>query len=96
MKYWEVEFACDNTWSMSNVWSVYYAQSHKPTDIEINQILGRPGIKRVIRVLEVTKEEFYDNAIDYFKTEREVEHGAEMDTGKRAATGKGHPSIMLQ
>ena len=66
MKFWEVEFECDDSWSSTNVWSVFYVQNYTPTEIQINEILKRKGIDKMIRVLEVTDDEFYDDAQDYF------------------------------
>ena len=66
MKFWEVEFECDDSWSITNVWSVFYVQNYTPTEIQINEILKRKGIEKMIRVLEITEDEFYDDAQDYF------------------------------
>lgn len=66
MKFWEVEFECDDSWSVTNVWSVFYVQNYTPTEIQINEILKRKGIEKMIRVLEITEDEFYDDAQDYF------------------------------
>lgn len=66
MRFWEVEFECDDSWSETNVWSVFYVQNYTPTEIQINEILKRKGIEKMIRVLEITEDEFYDDAQDYF------------------------------
>ena len=66
MRFWEVEFECDDSWSITNVWSVFYVQNYTPTEIQINEILKRKGIEKMIRVLEITEDEFYDDAQDYF------------------------------
>lgn len=66
MRFWEVEFECDDSWSATNVWSVFYVQNYTPTEIQINEILKRKGIEKMIRVLDITEDEFYDDAQDYF------------------------------
>lgn len=75
MKYYEAEFECDNSWSITNVWSVFYVQNHEPTETQINKILDRKGINKIIRVMEVTEDEFYDNANDYvFDVPKKIEN----------------------
>lgn len=66
MRFWEVEFECDDSWSITNVWSVFYVQNYTPTEIQINEILKRKGIEKMIRVLEITEDEFYNDVQDYF------------------------------
>lgn len=46
MRFWEVEFECDDSWSATNVWSVFYVQNYTPTEIQINEILKRKGIEK--------------------------------------------------
>ena len=74
IKFWKVEFECDYSWSATNVWSVFYVQNHEPTETQINKILDRKGISKMIQVIEVTEDEFYDNANDYvFDVSKEIE-----------------------
>lgn len=84
MKYYEAEFECDNSWSINNIWSVFYVQNHDPTKLQINEVLNRKGINKIIRVIEVTEDDFYNNANDYvFDVPKETEDQIKQLLAKR-------------
>lgn len=65
MKYWEIEFECDDSWSISGIYSFFVKNETEPTIEDIKSIYGispnNDGLGNIIRIIDITNElEYYD------------------------------------
>jgi hypothetical protein len=60
MRYWEIEFECNDSWSISGIYSFFMRQENKPTLSDINDVIGvRPnddGLGELVRITDMTYE----------------------------------------
>ena len=54
MKYWEVEFECDDSWSVSGLYPFYFKQKDSPTEEQLKEYLNMHGIKKIVGIYDVT------------------------------------------
>lgn len=63
-RYWEIEFECDDSWSISGIYSFFMKQSGKPTEEDIKNVCGASqfadGLGKIVRVIEISEEEYYE------------------------------------
>lgn len=61
MKRWEIEFECDDSWSISGIYSLFMEQKTKPTIEDIKVMYGtypnENGLGNIVRIIDVTNEE---------------------------------------
>lgn len=65
MKYWEVEFECDDSWSISGIYSFFIKQENEPTVEDIKSAHGvypnYDGLGNIARIIDITNElEYYE------------------------------------
>lgn len=67
MKYWEVEFECDDSWSISGIYSFFMKQEVKPTIKDIKRVHGiypnENGLGNIVRIIDITDELDYIDGI---------------------------------
>ncbi len=60
MKYWEIEFECDDFWSVSGIYSFFMRQESEPTIKDIQDVHGvqpnNNGLGNIVRVIDITDE----------------------------------------
>lgn len=60
MKQWEIEFECDNSWSISGIYSFFLEQENKPTIEDIKRVHGitpnSDGLGNIARIIDITNE----------------------------------------
>ena len=58
MKYWEVEFECDDSWSISGTYSFFMRQETEPTIEDIKRVHGtysnENGLGSIVRIIDIT------------------------------------------
>lgn len=58
MKYWEIEFECDNSWSSSGAYSFFMKQENKPNEEDIERVLhiypNKNGLGNIIEIYDIT------------------------------------------
>ena len=58
MKYWEVEFECDDSWSINGIYSFYMRKETEPTIEDIKRVYGvypnYDGLGNIIRITDIT------------------------------------------
>lgn len=58
MKYWEVEFECDDSWSISGMYSFFMRKETEPTIEDINGYHGvspnNDGLGNIVRIIDIT------------------------------------------
>jgi hypothetical protein len=69
MKYWEVEFECDETYSMSGIYSFFVRLEKEPTMDDIKKAHGvyphSNGLGDIVRIINITDElEHYEEIPD--------------------------------
>lgn len=69
MKYWEIEFECDNSWSVSGRYSFFMRQLNKPTAEDFERVYGirqnEGGFGNVIGVYDITNDlQYYESIPD--------------------------------
>lgn len=65
MKYWEIEFECDDSWSISGAYSFFMKQKTEPTIEDIKRGCGihpnKEGLGNILRIIDITDDlEHYD------------------------------------
>lgn len=65
MKYWEIEFECDDSWSISGIYPFYIKQETEPTIKDIKNVHGispnNDGLGNIVRIIDITNElEYYE------------------------------------
>jgi len=67
MKYWEIEFECDNSWSISGIYSFFMKQENEPTIEDIKGLHGvhpnEDGLGNIVRIIDITDELEYIDGI---------------------------------
>ena len=60
MKYWEIEFECDDSWSVSGIYSFYMKQETEPSIKDIKSVHGispnNDGLGDIVRIIDITNE----------------------------------------
>lgn len=60
MKYWEIEFECDDSWSISGIYSFFMKQEVMPTIEDIKNVHGissnNDGLGNITRIIDITNE----------------------------------------
>lgn len=60
MKYWEIEFECDDSWSVSGIYSFFMKQETEPTIEDIKRVHGiypnKDGLGNIVRIIDITDE----------------------------------------
>ena len=74
MKYWEIEFECDNSWSVSGIISFFMRQETEPTIEDIKSVHGvypnNGGLGNIVRIIDITDElEYYEEIPDEWYNE---------------------------
>ena len=69
MKYWEIEFECDDSWSISGIYAFYMRQKTEPTVEDIKNTHGvypnHDGLGNISRIIDITDElEYYESIPD--------------------------------
>lgn len=69
MRYWEIEFECDDSWSISGIYSFFMKQENEPTEEDIKRIHGvtpnENGLGKIVRIIDITDEaECYEELAD--------------------------------
>ena len=69
MKYWEIEFECDDSWSVSGIYSFFIRKEVEPTIEDIKNVHGiypnENGLGNIVRVIDITDElEHYEGIPD--------------------------------
>ena len=69
MKYWEVEFECDDTWSISGIYPFFMRQESEPTIEDIKRVHGvhpnYDGLGNIVRINDITDElNYYEEIPD--------------------------------
>lgn len=69
MRYWEIEFECDDSWSISGIYSFFMKQENEPTKEDIKRIHGitpnENGLGKIVRIIDITDEaECYEELAD--------------------------------
>lgn len=58
MKYWEIEFECDDSWSISGIYSFFMRQETEPTIEDIKRVQGvypnHDGLGSIVRIIDIT------------------------------------------
>lgn len=67
MKYWEIEFECDDSWSISGIYSFFMKQEVKPTIEDMRRVHGiypnNNGLGNIVRIIDITDELDYIDGI---------------------------------
>lgn len=74
MKYWEIEFECDDSWSVSGIYSFFIRKETEPTieDIKVTHCVypNNNGLGNIVRIIDITDElEHYEEIPDEWYNE---------------------------
>lgn len=60
MRYWEIEFECDDSWSISGIYSFFVGRETEPTAEDIKDVHGvypnSNGLGNIVRVIDITND----------------------------------------
>lgn len=58
VKYWEVEFECDDSWSISGIYAFFVNKETEPTAEDVKQVHGvypnNNGLGNIVRINDIT------------------------------------------
>ena len=58
MRYWEIEFECDDSWSISGIYSFFVKQEVEPNEEDVKRVHGicsnKNGLGNIVGINDIT------------------------------------------